>query len=460
MISPQLAVGLLGGFAVILALFGGSSRADPVQIAFLRPLAALFLIPAFYWFNKEAFRQAPAVVLLLVAWTFWTALQLIPLSPAIWQGLPDRQILAELDQLTGLGGHWRPISLAPMRGMNALTSLVVPIAALLLALAFRSTSRLLLHCILAIGLANAGLALLQVLIGPSSSLYLYSHISPRAAAGLFANENHSAVFSVVVLLIIARLTVEGELMVGSARAWARIAYPAAFIFVLLMVLVTGSRAGLGCLIAALAACGWMALRANRSRPRVEENREGASVPKRRAGIWLAVLFANLAVVLIGVFFWLERTPALQDALERSAFDDLRWSILPVLTEMARVHWVWGTGLGSFDAVYPIYEPTELLLPAYVNQAHNDWLQVIIEGGLPGSLILAALMVWILNALRKIRLHGDTAIGRVRLVFWIAVIAILAAASVVDYPLRTPLFQAVAIWLLVCLACDQNETKAS
>ena len=46
--TPWIWLALL---AAIVALLGGSSRPDAVQIAALRPLVALFLIPAFYYLH-------------------------------------------------------------------------------------------------------------------------------------------------------------------------------------------------------------------------------------------------------------------------------------------------------------------------------------------------------------------------------------------------------------------------
>jgi O-antigen ligase len=125
--------------------------------------------------------------------------------------------------------------------------------------------------------------------------------------------------------------------------------------------------------------------------------------------------------------------------------------------MMRDHWLFGTGFGSFDAVYRIYEPTALLLPLYVNHAHNDWAQLVIEGGLPAAICLLGLMGWVAMAIWRIarRTPGSGAL----VVFWTAWLAIMMAASTVDYPLRTPIFQAVSVWLMLCLAFDSMASKA-
>ena len=42
----------------------------------------------------------------------------------------------------------------------------------------------------------------------------------------------------------------------------------------------------------------------------------------------------------------------------------------------------------------------------------------------------------------------------------SVFVIVGAASFIDYPLRTPLFQLVAVWLLLALSRDIRDMKAT
>ena len=454
-LSDAAAFALLGAFALVVAAFGGSSRPDPVQMALLRPLAALFLIPALYLLDARSLREGLPLLALLGAFVIWMGLQLVPLPPSVWQELPDRAIIAELDQLIGLGDQWRAISLAPARGMNAFLSLVVPAAALLLVLGCRANSQIIFHIVIWVGVVNAALGFVQVATGPDSPLYMYMYVAPRSAAGLFANENHSAVFSVIVLLVIARLSAEGHVVRRSGVAWTRIAYPFAFVIILLTVLVTGSRAGLACLAIALSAIGFMTLRATILH---SQGYEGAA--QSRVGIWqgsaaVPVVCAGLVVGLLALFFLHERTPALQDILEKSAFEDLRWQILPLAKAMAANHWLLGSGFGSFGTLYELYEPADLLMVAYVNHAHNDWLQLVIEGGIPGVLILAGVLLWAARGVAALPSDELTDDRAMRQFFWIAVFIVIGAASFVDYPLRTPIYQVVGVWLLVCLALDQR-----
>ncbi len=62
----------------------------------------------------------------------------------------------------------------------------------------------------------------------------------------------------------------------------------------------------------------------------------------------------------------------------------------------------GTGMGTFEEVYPLVKPATLY-PTQLKYLHNDWLQVIVEGGLlGGSLVLSGYVFLILGCLRRLR----------------------------------------------------------
>ncbi len=446
--APWIWLALLAG---IVALLGGSSRPDAVQIAALRPLAALFLIPAFYYLSLAQLRETRMLVWLLGLLAVWMVLQIVPLPPSVWQGLPGRDVLAELDRAVGVEDTWRPISFVPSRGWNALASLVVPVVALLLALSMRARPRMLLLLVAGLGLFDALLGLLQVISGSGSPLYFYTVTNRGSPVGIFANENHSAVFSAITLIVIARLGVTAKAL--KEVPWLRLAYPPAFVIVLLAVLVSGSRAGLAMAILSLIASGlmiWLALASGRS------GRRGGRLEKWLAAHPRALLLVFVGVIggLLGAFFGLERAPGFEDIFTSSPIEDLRWQLWPLLEQMIGTYWLLGAGFGSFEEFYHIYEPTELLLPNYVNQAHNDWAQLVIEGGLPAFGILIALFGWIAVSLRALLRAANFALGH--LIFWGAAIAILCAASIVDYPLRVPVLQLVAVWLLLALALETSR----
>ena len=442
-------------FAALVGLLGGASRYDAFQIVPLRASAALFLIPAVALLSWKKLKSETFLVCSLGILVILVAFQLIPLPPSIWHTLPARGPIAEMDALVGDLERWRPLTLAPMRTWNALGSLIVPVAGLLLALAVGARTRKLLQIIAGLGVANAALGLLQVVSGRSSPLYLYELTNRGSAVGLLANENHSAVFAVCSLLVVVRLGLEAQR--ERQAAWLRIFYPAAFGLIFLVALVSGSRAGFAASMGAVLIAGLMVWLYRADPPR--RVAAGRNVPESKAT--QSRLFLLLPVVAIvatvGAFIALGRLPAVQDLMARDSFADLRWSILPIIQDMAGVFWLTGTGFGSFEQVFHIFEPSSMLFERYVNQAHNDWLQIVIEGGILAVLLLAGLVAWV--TIKVVRLSANRE-KWVAAISWIGIFGVLAAASLVDYPLRTPIFQLATVWFLLALSREGRDLEAT
>ncbi len=443
---------LLGLFAAFVALLGGSSRPDAAQIVLLRPMAALYLIPIFIFLGRQDLSAIRAPLMFIGALGLWMLLQLIPLPAGLWQALPGREPVAEIGAQIGLADIWRPISLVPTRTLNASASLIVPLAALLVLAAAGASRRAILMVLAALGSLNALLGILQVIGGSSQALFFYEITNFGSAVGFFANHNHSAVFSSLTLVIIAFLATQPEFRFD--RAWQKTLLAALFLLVLLAALVGLSRAGLLTTVLALGASallfriGWA--KGHRRRG------QGGGQPSIKPVWALAVLAASIAGV-IAIFLMFDRIPALNRVTESGTFDDLRWSLLPILGEMIAAYWLTGAGFGSFEEVYHIHEPASLMLPSYVNQAHNDWAQLLIEGGVPALAILAIFTVWVGRGILAMwRRNSSLA----RPVFWLTVAAIIVFASLADYPLRTPLFQMAAIWLVGLFAIDRRNPAIS
>ncbi|MBO6768970.1 MAG: O-antigen ligase family protein [Erythrobacter sp.] len=445
---------ILGLLAVAVAFTGGASRFDAIQIVPLRTLSALFLVSSLFFLTKERLKAERALIILFVCYALIVVVQLVPLPPWLWQSVPHRADILQLDAVLGLEGAWRPLTLTPMRSWNVLGSLVVAAAGLLLAIALRASSLTLLRIVAGLGVLNALFGLLQIVMGRSSVFYFYEVTNRGGAVGVFANENHAAVFAACSMLVVTLLGL--RVREGRSAVWERLIYPAAFFLILLVALAGGSRAGFVAVIGTILVS--MTMLALSPRPRRGLRAE------QSVGRWLDQhprLILAIPVILVSLtaaaFLALDRTPAFRDILARDSLEDLRWSLWPVIIEILEGHWVLGTGFGSFEQVYHIYEPSALLMPSYVNQAHNDWVQFIIEGGVIAGLLLTGLLVWVVRAIGTISLHRTC---RVDAIFWMSIFAIVAAASLVDYPLRTPLFQLVTIWLLLALSRDARDIKAT
>lgn len=382
--------------------------------------------------------------LLLITWIALIGLlQLAPLPPDLWTLLPEHEAIARLDNLLGLD-VWRPITLSSAATINALGSLVVPLAALLLFSMVREQTPVLLGFV-AIGIVSALLGIVQLFADPRSGLFFYEITNNGSAVGLFANRNHHAVFLACCLLISLSLMQHAD---ERRFPWIKWSMAAAGVFLALAIITNASRAGI------IALC--MSLFLGALMLGIERLRARKTAAMSKQGKLLPILLAVVAIILLPLFALAERSPALARILENSALEDLRAKLLPILLDMVGDFQPWGSGLGAFEYAYRMREPVDLLMPAYVNEAHNDWLQFPIETGVPGLVLIAIIVI--LSVRRLIRLpslHG------VRAYPWLGlgILGVLAAASVVDYPLRVPSVMVLAVIALAMFGAPALKGKS-
>lgn len=450
--SPRARLIVLCAFLLIVFLTGGSSRADMQPLIVLRPTSLLVLGYGLVTLSREHVRNFWALVAIMASAVALTVLHLVPIPPALWQALPGREAIAQIDHLSGLEGLWRPLTLDPQATRNALMALGTPGAVLILGIQLDWRQReTLLTLTLGLGALTAIWALLQIMGSPTGPLYLYDVTNYGHAVGLFANRNHQAVFlaSLIPLIYCWVNLAHGSWKDLSSNKAKRsgIAIGCVLLFVPL-ILIAGSRAGLLTLV--LSVCATAALI--------------AAVPRRRAQRWSALarfapamgggaILGGLAVVTIG----LGRDRAFERLLGSDPIADSRADLFPVVWRIATESFPWGTGVGSFDDVFRMYEPDTLLMPRYVNHAHNDLLEAFMTGGILGILILAVALSLFLVRAWSIAREGRKQI-RTNILPAAALIAltVLFAASLVDYPLRVP---AIASYLVLLALWTARQTSS-
>jgi O-antigen ligase len=146
-----------------------------------------------------------------------------------------------------------------------------------------------------------------------------------------------------------------------------------------------------------------------------------------------------AVPLLGLFAVI----ALGGTLALSAFnrglvaDDLRWEFWPDVWDAALAFWPFGSGLGTFVEAFAMHEPLTSLSPHYLNHAHNDYLEMMLEAGLPGLALVFIVLVRVGMAAAQ-AWFKPAACGVVRSASRAASLPLIliVLGSVVDYPART------------------------
>ena len=401
-LEPACAVLLVGG-----AVLGGVSVFG-ARDAVLALLAIAPLLLALWPRATSAplalpVRIACAAGLLPLLW-------LVPL-PAGWlTALPGR---AELLQpaLAELGADaWLPLSLSPEASWQAWLKLVPPLALFVAALrATAATRRRLLAALVAFGLALAGWALLQ-------------GSRPAAeGAAVFANPNHLAGLLAMLLplaIVFALAAAEpGRRLLGALAALLLVA----------AVLATRSRAG-ACLLVlqAVAIAAWALHRQHGRR------------------LLLALVLAAVAALFI--------LPAAGPALLQGfALDvaDGRAALLRRSLDAALTFFPLGAGPGSFAGVFATFDSLATLDTVYVNQAHDEPVQLLFELGLIGPLLYAAALALVAH---RLLVHTGDGLR------WACALGVGAALlhGLVDYPLRVPLPALACALLAACALSPLQE----
>lgn len=428
-VSARLFPAYTSVFLLVALLLGGATRREVIT----SDLVALAALPLLAWSVWRA-RKPPlpetwrGPLWLIGGLILIGLLQLIPLPPAVWTLLPGRGSIAADMISAGLQPGWQPLSLSPQATQHSLLALIPGLAMFAAALQLTAAERVrLLWLLLAVCLLSVGVGLLQIMQGEHSPLRFYAVTNPTPAVGFFANRNHLASLLVAAMAAAAALAIDAILTRPLPR-WRLTGALGMLLVLLVGDGLTQSRSGL-LLIAPLGL--------------------GAAALAWRAGLHRKLSRTALAgVVLAGLTVLALALVAFSGAASRLAggFDDeLRFKAFGVIVRAIGDYMPFGSGFGTFVPVYKLFESPAVMQSTYVNHAHDDWLEVMLEGGLPVVGLLVGFLIWWGRAgLALWRRSG----GRETLTrgAWLMT-AVLLIHAFLDYPLRSP-----AVMCVFALAC--------
>lgn len=399
---------------------------------------------------------------LLRARVDWTPLALVALTLLLpilqtlpWPGEspPWSAVHAawQLDQARVFGiAPSSALSVAPDATWRSFLAMLPP-GAVFLALLLLPVSALRRIVALIVGLAllSASWGLAQVALGESTVPGLHGSTGGQAK-GFFSNRNHFAALMYIgialggagLVLALRRMLADAE----PARHGPRvIAWALGFLMLVVTCMLAQSRAGVvlgaGVIVALFAIILLDTARASRGSRRI---------------FALVAISAGLVAVQVGLWGVLDRFQA-------DPFDDGRIIVQATTLGAAREAAPWGTGIGTFRRVYEQREPVQAVISAYVNRAHNDWLEFKLEAGWPGIVLLAAWVLWWLLATWR---AGQADAGRedaaMRLIRRLAAVALVAVAihSLVDFPMRTIALSTVVAAMVAISVSPRAVARAS
>lgn len=381
---------------------------------------------------------ARQLLLLAAATIAVAALQLIPLPPSAWTHLGPRARIAQGFAALGMAVPAEPISLAQAAGLDSLLKLIPPLALLCAMVRLKAYRPQWLAVALVAGtLAGIALGAMQVASasGGVSPFYLYEDTSVGRAVGFFANADHMATLLVITIPFLAA-------MVAAARSanmqrYSAVGAVAAGLAIVVVVglALNGSLAAYGLALPVLAASILIML-----------------PPGSRVRWWIAA-FALLLVV--GAVAGMETTAIGSGRIGAHATSAVqsRADLFATTARAAADFMPFGSGLGSFRAVYPLYEDPQHVTATFVIHAHNDYAEIALELGAAGILLMALFLAW--WAVAVWRTWRTAEAGPFARAATIASAAILVH-SLVDFPLRTA---AISACFAMCLALLADSRAA-
>ena len=357
------------------------------------------------------------------------AIQLVPLPVSAWTNLGGREAAAAGYRILGLDPPALPLSLTPYRTLTSLFGLVPPLALFVAVVKLQAYRFGWLAAALLLG-AIAGVVLGALQVSGSGNVqdshwYLYQVTNYGFAVGFFANVNHMADLLACTMPFLAALAASA---MRDDRQW-NIAILAG-VGACTVVIVVGIA-----LNHSLAVYGLT--------PPVVTGSIALLFPRRST--WrrrIAIVTIVFAILAIG---GLATTSVRGNAFGSDTSIQSREEMLSTSAKALRDFLPWGSGLGSFESVYHLYEDPALVNGTYVSHAHNDYAELAVEMGVPGILLMIAFLAWWGRAAWRAWRYDEA--GVYARAASIASAAILVH-SAVDFPLRTT---AIAALLATCLA---------
>ncbi len=450
MIAHYVRLGTVPAFLLLCLIFGGASAAGFWPNMGLQ-LAAIGII-CWSLIVRRGTPMAPASRQLLVLTALMLLvplLQLIPLPPGIWTALPGRQHVADGFAMVGQPLPWLPISLAPGRTEASLLWLL-PALAVLLGIVRLGNYRATWIAWTAASVAAFSVAIgaLQLAGGERGGWYFYKITNFGATVGFFANANHLATLLVASIPLLTALYLNARSRGRSTKraSGLLVMLGGAIAVIMVGIVINASLAGIGLMMPSLAASALMIWRARR---------------KGGLPLWSGAL---LLLLIAGAVTAIYLAPIHNNLTSAGARNDptSRFLSFENSSKAAGDYMPLGSGLGSFQQIYPSYEDPGAVTRFYMNHVHGDYIELALETGIPGIFVLFLFLLW--------WVRRTTAIWRAEEADHFALGATVAsglmlAHSLVDYPLRTAALSALFAACLALMAeprprARQREREAA
>jgi O-antigen ligase len=378
--SPVLPVTILALLVGSPLVLGATAR--PVVVL----LAGCFVVGIWAWARgrrsgSDARAPLPGRGLLLALHAL-VLLQLVPMPPAVLRLVSpgsfsfynERLLVPPLTQ-------WKPISVSPpdtVRGLVFLAAFSLLYLAVFREMGQGRWRRRLMLAVVATGVFITVVALLQAVSADPRKIYgVWRPPTDWAVFGPYVNRSHFAGYLIMAASLALGMALEAfsrlrRVWSGRRRAWlalgeaegaSALRWGAIVMVMVAGLLASKSRGGVSA-FAAAALC----------LPLVSQ--------KRRRTALTVVALAGLAVAWVGIGGVVSAFEA--RGIQGSRLDLWR-DMLPLVPRFP----VFGVGWNAFAVVYPWYQT--IWRTQQIAEAHNDYLQALIDGGVVGLFLVVALL---------------------------------------------------------------------
>jgi O-antigen ligase len=347
--------------------------------------------------------------------------QLVPLPPAILR-LVSPGSFAYYDTLSLLPlESWRPISVSPPDTLRALAFLAA--FSLLYATVFREFGdrpwrRRLMLTVVGVGLGITVVAFVQAV--SSEPRMLYGLWRPRwdwAVFGPYVNRSHFAGYAAMAAALATgaalgalddlrqawRARRHGWLALGQSEGNAFVRWAAVVMVLVAGLVASGSRGG-------VSAFGLTAILLPLASGR------------RRSTAIAVGLLATLGIAWIGL-------GGIVAAFETRGIQGSRLDLWADMLPMVPDFPVFGLGLNAFSSAYPFYQT--VWRTEWIGEAHNEYLQVLLDLGIVGVVLVSGLLVLVFRAAWRNASRGGLELGL------FGALLVLAIHNLVDFNWQIP-----------------------
>ena len=432
------------GFLLVMAtIFSGGGRGYPLGEMVVE-LSAIPVLALIFWnrlpvVNKQVYRVP---LMLFAALSLLLFLQIIPLPPSIWQALPGRENLSEIARLAGQQDNWRSWSIDPQTTFRAWLSLIVPFAVLLAVMRLNNLQiKWLVALVIIMAAVNLLVGVMQITSG-GQSFYAYKNSHMGLPLGFFANRNHIALYLLIALVLSSSLLTAPKTLWAKSENHARlssnaiIGIMAAGIAFSFGILATNSRTVIALLVPAILFLIYLAI--------PSKHRKFAFIGSVAGTAIIAAMFVFLART--------RQSGIVNQLFERFGQDeDHRFEFWPDSLNALWAYFPFGTGMATFEAAFKPHESLEIVGTHFVNSAHNEYIEIGVESGIFGLILVAVFLLWL--GRRIISIVSSKIANREQ---WIAIHAafcmvLVSLHSLIDYPTRRLAMMAVCGLLIAVIA---------